>query len=953
MKTILRIVIITLLGLQTNAQCLQSSSGDIVSGINASSWGQSVQAEFSGELQFFSFNAATNIPTTATLTISDGIDCSANTIHSQAISSIVDGNNTITLSNTIAIIAGNYYYFRVSTDDESTWTIRFDTKSEVIGNLSTYEKDASSSSCARNFSKYDWSFSIGLTPPKVHCIIASEGDSISGLNRSSWGQSFEASCNGELQSITFNSATQISSSATMVIRDGTTCNANVLYSQSISSIIDGVNTIELKTLIAVSTANTYYFSINTDDESVWKIRFNTKDQVAGNLHTYQKASSPFTSCERSLLNYDWNFSVNITSNECVTSSTENILDNLTRSSWGQNFQAEYNGLLQSISFESATNLSSSATIAIKNGNNCNSTTLYSQNMSSIIEGVNTVDLNSPMNLSSGDYYYFSITTNDGAEWKINYNDTSLVLGNLQTYTDDDTANSCAWDFIDYDWNYSLEITPSPCAITSSGIRISLNKSSWGQSFQSECDGQLQSISFNSASDISTTATITIKNGLDCNAAVLYSQSIPLISNGTNAVILDNPITVSNGADYYFSVQTDDDSNWNIRFNSKNQVNGNLHTYEKGEAPSTCARSFVNFDWDFSIEIGDPAIMGENIDLFILAGQSNAQGWQGNAAYYPEDPQQLDSLIRLDYTYIENTSSDGWIAMEPQEGRFEDGHFGLEVSFSRKLIEAGYNPAIFKFSKGASGLNGSWKIPGDDGYYDDMIIKLNTRITQLESLGHTVTIRGFIWIQGESDSGSVTSSNAYFDNLTKLLSDLRNNVAKNDALPIILGIDEQHEHVVANPTVLEAQQTIANNDAHIKFTSMYGLEKKDTTHLTPAGLVAHGEVVYNAMICLLSNNTSSECEPELNPITNTVTRSASELKNTVIAYPNPTESIITIKDAKSSLEHIKIYNAAGIEVTKQVSFLYGDKTELTFDLSKLKTGIYYIKTNATTKAVYKK
>ena len=29
-------------------------------------------------------------------------------------------------------------------------------------------------------------------------------------------------------------------------------------------------------------------------------------------------------------------------------------------------------------------------------------------------------------------------------------------------------------------------------------------------------------------------------------------------------------------------------------------------------------------------------IGEQIDLFILAGQSNAQGWMGDAAYYPAD-----------------------------------------------------------------------------------------------------------------------------------------------------------------------------------------------------------------------------------------------------------------------------------------------------------------------------
>jgi hypothetical protein len=41
---------------------------------------------------------------------------------------------------------------------------------------------------------------------------------------------------------------------------------------------------------------------------------------------------------------------------------------------------------------------------------------------------------------------------------------------------------------------------------------------------------------------------------------------------------------------------------------------------------------------------------EPIDLFIWAGQSNAQGWEGDANFFPPDPDGLDSQIRLNYTF---------------------------------------------------------------------------------------------------------------------------------------------------------------------------------------------------------------------------------------------------------------------------------------------------------------
>jgi hypothetical protein len=35
----------------------------------------------------------------------------------------------------------------------------------------------------------------------------------------------------------------------------------------------------------------------------------------------------------------------------------------------------------------------------------------------------------------------------------------------------------------------------------------------------------------------------------------------------------------------------------------------------------------------------------------------------------------------------------------------------------------------------------------------MITKLTSAVLELENLGHTVNIRGFIWIQGESDANN--------------------------------------------------------------------------------------------------------------------------------------------------------------------------------------------------------
>ncbi|WP_202927941.1 sialate O-acetylesterase [Cyclobacterium roseum] len=247
-----------------------------------------------------------------------------------------------------------------------------------------------------------------------------------------------------------------------------------------------------------------------------------------------------------------------------------------------------------------------------------------------------------------------------------------------------------------------------------------------------------------------------------------------------------------------------------------------------------------------------------LDLFIWAGQSNAQGWMGDAANYPEEGKKLDESIFLNWTFVDNQSSGGnWVTMQPQQGRFPQGHFGPEVSFGRELKKLGYNPAIFKYTKGATGLARDWKSPGEGGIYDRMTEDLKSAIKKLEKKGFTVTVRGFIWIQGETDAGNENTAKEYQSNLREMIHDLRRNVINEPNLKIILGVDEQHPFVKERPLVVEAQKKLAAEDSTISFTSMKGLSKADATHLTPEGLVAHGKRIFDAYLSLLPENEKSQ------------------------------------------------------------------------------------------------
>ena len=97
-----------------------------------------------------------------------------------------------------------------------------------------------------------------------------------------------------------------------------------------------------------------------------------------------------------------------------------------------------------------------------------------------------------------------------------------------------------------------------------------------------------------------------------------------------------------------------------------------------------------------------------------------------------DPKGMDKDIRFYWVTPGHSSSDGrWTRLKAQGGRFPKGHFGPEVTFARQLKENGFNPAIFKYSLGSTGLARDWRGPGEGGLYDQMVKELRGAIAQLE------------------------------------------------------------------------------------------------------------------------------------------------------------------------------------------------------------------------------
>lgn len=245
-----------------------------------------------------------------------------------------------------------------------------------------------------------------------------------------------------------------------------------------------------------------------------------------------------------------------------------------------------------------------------------------------------------------------------------------------------------------------------------------------------------------------------------------------------------------------------------------------------------------------------SLRAEPVDLFVMAGQSNMQGYRGDAGLYPVDLKKLDEQIGFYWVAPGLSSSEGrWVQLQPQGGLFPRGHFGPEITFARELAQAGLSPVIFKYSSGSTSLTENWLAPGRQGMYDKMVGELQKAIVLQEKAGNKVTVSALVWIQGESDARTDEMAMNYYARLKGMIKDFRENVAKNPRLPVILGVDEQHPWVRARPVIVESQKRMALMDSCEVFTSMAGLPKFDETHLTPSGLETHGKLLQKAYMKL--------------------------------------------------------------------------------------------------------
>ena len=214
---------------------------------------------------------------------------------------------------------------------------------------------------------------------------------------------------------------------------------------------------------------------------------------------------------------------------------------------------------------------------------------------------------------------------------------------------------------------------------------------------------------------------------------------------------------------------------------------------------------------------------DSLDLYLLLGQSNMEG---EAPIEEKDYEPIKGVWILD-TEGNIVPSDG-IINRYSTIRFQGTpKYGLGASFGRSMYES-LGKDILLISNARGGTNiAQWTKGSGFEYYEEAVRRVKVA---LEHDG--VTLRGILWHQGEGDSGLSKLEEYYYDKLTSIVADFRDDL-KAPQLPFIAG-----EIGYLFPNANAFNSIIFRIEDYIPHSDYVSAEKcslqGDNTHFTRSG-----------------------------------------------------------------------------------------------------------------------
>jgi hypothetical protein len=267
------------------------------------------------------------------------------------------------------------------------------------------------------------------------------------------------------------------------------------------------------------------------------------------------------------------------------------------------------------------------------------------------------------------------------------------------------------------------------------------------------------------------------------------------------------------------------------------------------------------------------------DLIIVAGQSNAVGFDAYASELPADdadkdvlfwwrvgdppPDQHDVTSGGEWSHLQaQMKGSPLLTPSPEEkkahprqyGNFAkaEGGFGPEIGLTRALrAKEGKPLAIIKAAFSGTAVADDWN-PDDPGIkgscYRALVTEVKAAMASAKTEGIELNFRALVWVQGESDATAAHAKD-YEKNLGHMISRLRADLSVPE-LRALIGVNTRfgngkNPHM---PVVIVAQKALADKDPLTTYVDTAGAETlpPSHTHFTAKGTLEIGQRFAHAL-----------------------------------------------------------------------------------------------------------
>jgi len=270
---------------------------------------------------------------------------------------------------------------------------------------------------------------------------------------------------------------------------------------------------------------------------------------------------------------------------------------------------------------------------------------------------------------------------------------------------------------------------------------------------------------------------------------------------------------------------------------------------------------------------------ERVTVYILAGQSNAVGYNNIREYHGDTSMLQSQLKEISGTLfwpgtnaLPGTAGQ-WTGLRPglsaiaSDESYRNGCFGPEIGFALKLRELDPEGkiAIIKFAEGATGIARSSDyhdyIPALKGFddqgnnwappeagkptgklYTGLLENIRLALSGLEARNIPYRIGGFIWMQGEHEAGiSPTMAGNYGKILSTFIRSVRKDLSIND-LPFLIGEINSHTWAFGD-LARDRQAAVCFGDSRSVLVKTVDLPRKgvgNLAHFDADGMLELGE-----------------------------------------------------------------------------------------------------------------